>query len=197
MFALVLKTPPAEVTVTLAEAKAHVRQTFTDASEDAKITRLIAAITAEAEKITHRGFVTQTWTWYDHQFPTCHEIELGMGGIQSVTSVKYYDENGTLITLDPARYQVDLKRDPARITRAVGDALWPTTQCGRVNSVEIEFVCGYGAASAVPEGIKEAILLAVGSLYTNREDEVTGTITERLGRTFETMLYPYRVFNLP
>ena len=37
-------------------------------------------------------------------------------------------------------------------------------------AVQIRFVAGYGAAAAVPEDIKEAMLLIIGHLYAHREE---------------------------
>ena len=118
--------------------------------------------------------------------------------MQSITSVKYYDANGTLTTLSGSLYQTDIVSEPARISVSPGGiSLWPSTQIDKINAVEIEFVAGYGNAAAVPPGIKHAVKLAVGSLYGYREDEISGTIISKFDRSFERMLYPYRMFQFP
>ena len=40
----------------------------------------------------------------------------------------------------------------------------------QMGAIQITFDAGYGAASAVPEGIKSWIKLRVGSLYAHREE---------------------------
>lgn len=52
-----------------------------------------------------------------------------------------------------------------------------------------------GPAPMVVNGaIRSAILLMCGHLYANREEEVTGTITARLGMGVTELLLPYRRF---
>lgn len=181
--------------MTPAQAREHLRGVSTD--DDTYLTGLIAAITAEAEAFTQRGFITQTWKHYQDFF---YEpiIEIPIGPIQSITSVKYYDENGTLQTLSGSLYQADLASEPSRILLAPGVSTWPSTQADRVNSVEIEFVVGYGsAATDVPAGIIQACKLAIGTLFNQREDIAVGAISSKLDRSFEMMLYPYRLFRFP
>lgn len=99
---------------------------------------------------------------------TGYEILLPRSPLQAVTSVQYYDTDGTLQTLAPSAYLVDTFSEPARITPAVGTA-WPSTQ-NRANAVLVAFTAGYGASGAVvPQGILHWILLVTATLYENRE----------------------------
>jgi hypothetical protein len=65
-------------------------------------------------------------------------------------------------------YTVDLACEPARITPVFGK-IWPIT-LPQIGAVTVTFDTGYGAASAVPEGLKSWIKLRVGSLYAHREE---------------------------
>ena len=56
----------------------------------------------------------------------------------------------------------------ARVAPAY-DEIWPVVRC-LPEAVQIRFVAGYGAAAAVPEDIKEAMLLIIGHLYAHREE---------------------------
>jgi hypothetical protein len=189
---------PAVEPVSLAEAKAHLRVDVSD--DDALITALIIAARQHAETITRRALVTQSWKGVFDQFPmpgmnissanwygpqwgntpgplsvtrpdgkTGYEITLPMPPLQSVESIKYYDATTqALTTLDPSQYLIDIISEPARITPAYGTS-WPAT-LSRINAVEIAFTCGYGLAVAVPQGIKNWMLVRIGSLYEHREE---------------------------
>ena len=99
---------------------------------------------------------------------TGYEVWLPRSPLQSVSSIQYYDQAGTLQTLDPSAYLVDSFSEPARITPAPATT-WPATQ-NRANAVLITFVAGYGSTgAAVPTGILHWILLMAATLYENRE----------------------------
>lgn len=99
---------------------------------------------------------------------TQFEIYVPKPPLATVDSVKYYDDSGTLQTLDPSVYIVDSTSEPARIVPAVGTS-WPSTQ-NRINSVEVRFTCGYGnSGAAVPAGIRIWMLMMAGTLFENRE----------------------------
>ena len=61
------------------------------------------------------------------------------------------------------------------------------------DAVAVEFRCGYGNPDAVPDSVKRAVLLIVGTLYANRETVVTGTIATELPQSAEWLLGPFRV----
>ena len=186
---------PSVPLISTADARTHLRQTYVDVSDGAKIDSLVAALTYEAEVFCNRGFLNQTWRYYADGFPTdSNEILLYKGPISAVSSVAFYDSVGNWSALETESFQADIISEPGRVKMAAGVNSWPTTQAGRVNSVMIEFVVGYGdTADLVPKGIREAILLQLGSLYTNREDEVMGTISTKLSRNCELALGPYRI----
>ena len=185
---LVLVTAPAEEPLTLAQAKEHLRATTSD--EDALIAMLIRAARRQAESLTHRRLVTQTWDWVLDEFPEwC--VELPYPPLQSVTSVKYIDTAGVEQTLAGSSYQVDAKTQPGRLMPAYG-AVWPSTRTETFNAVTVRLVCGYGLAGAVPEDIKAAMLLMIGHLNEHRE-EVSDFETFEVPRAAEHLLAPYRV----
>ncbi len=184
-----LKTAPTAPILTTQEAKDHLHETLVSVSNDTYIDALVKSATLKAENFLQRKLITQTWTYYADNFPLDgYTIEIPFGKIQSLTSVKYYDSNGTLTTIDPSQYQVDLSGELSRVVPAVDLFSWPSTQAYKINAVEIEFVCGYGAASTnVPADIVEAIKFMVADWYTNREDE------SKISRVAENMLWPYRL----
>lgn len=218
---LKLTTAPTVEPVTLAEAKAHLRQDGTD--EDALITMLITAARLHAENVCRRAFVTQSWDLYLDSFPKYTyygvvpgyvpvdqlpsgwmsmrnyavrfrggKIDLPFPQLQSVDAVKYTDITGTVQTLAPTLYIVDPISEPGCITPAP-DTYWPDTQ-NRVNAVQISFTTGYGAAAAVPAGIKAWILMRIAALYENREEVAVGSRIVVLELPFvDGLLDPYRI----
>ena len=186
---LKLITAASALAVSLAEAKAHVKQDLSD--DDAQITAMITAATEMAEQyMGARSIMPQTWEWSDDYFP--HEIHLGRAPVVSVTSIKYIDFQGVERTLDPSAYVLDNADDctTAEIEPAYGTC-WPIAR-NSDNSVKVRFVTGYANAAAVPEPIKSWIKIMVGAMYANRE-AYTDRKLDRLGFV-DALLDRYKVY---
>lgn len=185
-----LVTPASEDLITLAEAKEHliVDDDFTD--DDAYIARLIDAMTAKVESETESRFVTQTWDWYLDRFPSRDYMEVPYPPLQSVTSITYLDEQGSTQTFANTDYIVDPYSPIGRIALGEGYS-WPGTQ-SVINAVTVKFVCGYGAAAVVPEGLKHALKLYLSLLYENREPIVTGTIVSRIPDSIDALIWDFK-----
>jgi uncharacterized phiE125 gp8 family phage protein len=89
--------------------------------------------------------------------------------LQEVVAVRYTDRDGVEAVLDEALYFVDVVKKPGRLVLNYG-AEWPSVALRPVAGVRVEFVAGYGGASAVPDMVKAAVKLLVGDLYENREN---------------------------
>jgi uncharacterized phiE125 gp8 family phage protein len=159
-----LVTAPTTEPVTLDELKAQVRAEGSD--EDAYLTSLIAAARQLVEVQTRRALITQTWRLTLDYFPG-GTIDLTKVPVQSITSVVYDDTAGTAQTLSASDYVLDADAEPARLYPAYS-LIWPTTRA-MPKSVRVTFVAGYGAASAVPQWAKHAILLTAAHWWMNRE----------------------------
>lgn len=187
--ALIRIAAPASEPLTLAEAKAHCRVDHSD--DDALIAALIVAAREQAEHETGRALVTQTWELVHDAFPEA--FVLRKAPVQSVTSVKYLDSTtGTEQTLNPADYLLDNASEPGYVVPGYGKA-WPASY-GVPNAVRCRYVCGYGLAAAVPQAIKQWMLLAIGTLYAQRETIVAGTVTALPDRFWASLLDPYRLY---
>ena len=184
---LTLVTSPAAEPVSLADAKAHLKVDGTD--DELLIASLIVAARARAEWHTGRAFVTQSWTLWLDAWPASGIVEIPLPPLQSVTQVARYALDDTRSIVDPSVYQVDAASAPARLAGKVDFA--PPTNLRAVNAVEIAFTAGYGAASTVPQPVKQAILQIVADLYTNRGDEA-----DIVSSVAQALLAPYRVFKL-
>lgn len=151
--------------VTLAEARVHLRNDD-ESYDDTYITNLIVTARKLCEKYCNRVFVTQTWQQNESKFGAY--IDLKVNKVQSVTSITYIDIAEVEQTLPTANYQVDLLSDTATIYEGVS-AGFPSISTSTINPIKITYVCGYGLAAAVPQDIKQAILLMISHLYENRE----------------------------
>ena len=145
----------------------------TNTTSDPFLTTLIKSARAAAETELHRYLVTQTLDGYFDKFQTDEPYELRLPPLASVTSITYVDTDGATQTLAANQYLVDAKSEPSRITPAYGCS-WPSTRAQN-NAVIVRFVGGYGAASAVPQCIKNWMLIRIGTLWHNRAALVVGT----------------------
>jgi len=166
--ALTLITAPATEPVTLADAKAHCR--VEHAIDDTLITALIVAARLAAEHDLHRPLITQTWEASFEDFPASgggDGIPLGKYRPIAITHVKYLNLDGVDTTLDPSAYELESVSVPGYVYPIYGTS-WPDAR-QIYNSVRVRFTAGYGAAAAVPQCVKQWMLLMVGAMYTFRE----------------------------
>lgn len=167
-------TPPASEPVTVDEAKAHLRVDGT--YDDTYITMLIKVARQLCESYSGLSFITQEREINLDSFP-CGEIQIPNGPVKSVDDFVYINSDGdaTDLVIDDD-YVIDLKSDIARITKVDS---WPSSKTTS-NAVTISYTAGYAndEHDPVPEVIKQAILLTVGTLYENRQNEVPGSMNE-------------------
>jgi uncharacterized phiE125 gp8 family phage protein len=178
---------PAGQPVTLAEAKAQCRVDHSD--EDTLISGLIAAAVAHVDGYTGvlgRALLTQTWR-VDADEPG--KVVIPLEPVQSV-AVQYVDEAGATQSFT----QFDLVRgDAFPFIQLKDTAVWPDTKT-QPDAFRVTAVVGYGDASAVPQPIKQAILLMVGHLYANRE--AVGESMTAVPMAVDALLAPYRLVGL-
>lgn len=153
----------------------------TNTTTDPELSALISAARTNAEKMTRRALITQTWDLVLDRFPSW-AIDVPKPSLLSVTSITYIDENGDTQTLDAADYRVDTKSLPGRITPAF-DHTWPSTR-DVTNAVTIRFVCGFGAAADVPATIKQWMKLRIKHLWDNRGVMTIGVSSQEFPRDY-------------
>lgn len=175
----VLKTAPASYPITLDEGKRQTRIPIDDNNHDVEVADLIKVATSFIEELTHRKLFTQTWYAYFDRWPGKKYFELPFGSLQSVTAVKYTDVDDSQSAWSSDEYIVGTDYLKGRITLADGYT-WPNETLYPSNPIEIEFVCGYGAAADVPELLKHAIKMYLAEIYENREISIVGTTAEEM-----------------
>jgi uncharacterized phiE125 gp8 family phage protein len=92
------------------------------------------------------------------------QIELPYPPIISVDSIKYLDSSGVEQTIPPAEYVL---YDYGTVGHYVAPVTaWPAASSG----IRITYTAGYGDTAAdVPSDMKAWMLLAIGTMYANRE----------------------------
>lgn len=143
----------------------------TNTTSDPLLGVLIASARAAAEQHLRRYLISQTLDAYFDGFPKNNGGFL-LPPLQSVTSITYVDVDGATQTLSASLYSVDIKSQPARITPAY-DEEWPDTRVQN-NAVIVRFVAGYGAAAAVPQCVKNWMLIRIKTLWDSRGQIVIG-----------------------
>lgn len=165
---------PAEEALTLAEAKTHLKVDYS--TDDTYIETLIKAARKQTEEYTNLSLIDATYEQAFDGFPTADRLNphqslvLWRSPLISVTSVVYTAEDGTSTTESGSNYAVDTYRKPPSVSPVYGYS-WQSAQ-DIPASVVVTFRAGFADADSVPEPIKQAMLLMVGSWYDNREDGV-------------------------
>ncbi|MBY0474213.1 MAG: phage head-tail connector protein [Nitrosomonas sp.] len=183
-------TAPTSEPVTLAEAKAQLR--VTNSYEDALIASLIVAARDLCEAETGRALMPQTWELSLNCFSD--EMCLQHVPVASITSIKYTDADGAEQTLASTEYVLDTSSNwKSRVVLAVGKS-WPQIYSG-INNVRIRYVAGYPNASAVPQSLKQWMLLQISHWFRNRESVSMNGAGAKL-EFVDNLLNAYRIYNL-
>jgi len=186
-----ISVEPSTEPLTLTEAKLYLR--VTHSSEDALITGLITAARIYCETKTRRAFVTKTITQqFRGFFDMISPLVLSHAPVASVSSVTYVDGDGASQTLSSAWYRLvsQAGQKAGRAFLEPTDAFqMPTLDATRAYPVTVTTVCGYGSASAVPDGIKAAMYLMIAEMYETRSESTEKGLKSQT--TVDRLLAPY------
>lgn len=176
-----------EEPITLEQAKQHLRVYGVD--DDAYITMLITAARQMAEgrlnrTIMPRELVATFDSWG-------HALRLFKPPVLSIEAITYIDTEGVEQTLT-AGFLTNLMAEPARVVLDYGSA-WPALQ-SRVGAVTVRYRAGYESGT-VPYPIIQWMLLAIGTMFNNRETLINGVSSAALAGGFvDALLQPYMVY---
>lgn len=185
-------TQPSTEPITLAEAKAHLRVFLPD--DDSYIEDLLIPAARQAiEQRTGRAMMPQRW-------------KIGMDGFCAVTRlpgaplagvhgllIKYFDVNNVEQTVNSTIYTLNRYVEPTQVTLAYGQS-WPAIT-PTAGGVTMEYDVGYADTDAVPAPLKMWMLLAIGTMYENREQCTPGTEIYSIPEDFMGLLWqPYMVY---
>ena len=184
MAGLIVSTEPTAEPLSLQEVKEYLR--VEDATDERVVQPLITAARQFAESHMNRALMQQTFTLtldavVDQNEPlyegmrTAPDINyyknyivLPKSPVQSVTSVKTYDDSDTATTMAATKYYVDTAREPGRIVLRTGETF--PTALRVANAIEVIYVAGYTSAFAIPEPIRLGMLQHIAYMYEHRGD---------------------------
>lgn len=190
--AIYVVSEPAVEPLSTSEAKTHLRVDTTD--DDTYIGSLITLARVAVERRISRSLITQTRALTLSHWPECPwYIRLPMGPVQSITHIKYYDDDDVLQTLSASAYQTDFVSEMPRVALAPGQS-WPEIDIEKLNPITITYVAGYGVAGAnVPQILRHAMLLLIGHLYETREAVSLDNMPRIVPLAFENLLSQYDI----
>ena len=175
--------------LTLAEAKAYLRASINNTTEDDVITMCLKSAIDQCQAYAWLQFINATWSKQFTSWPNSLKpyLELGKGPVNSIVSVKYNDENNQEQTLSEASYTLNEKFKPGRLF------LISTPTLSSVNPyIRVEYVAGFGEQTTdVPNDIKNAIALLCNQMYDNRENDNPNTMPLASERVLARYRYQY------
>jgi uncharacterized phiE125 gp8 family phage protein len=181
-----IKTPPAIELVDGTDVQTFLRLDSSDYND--RLSEMATSARIMAENYTRRAFITQSWELmldYSAVFKNYDYIMLPRPPLQSITSIKTFNDVGAAHTQLSTSYYADVYTEPGRAVLNVG-AVWG--YCRQHNGMLVEYVGGYGDDVAdVPQDIIDAITEAAAYFYTQ------GT-TGVLPPDVITKLQPYRIY---
>jgi uncharacterized phiE125 gp8 family phage protein len=154
--------------ISVDEAKLHFKVTGTD--EDANIAIYLDGAIAACENKLQTAIMDSTFVLYARNF--AQHLSLQKNYVSSITSVKYYDTNGSLTTVSSINYSLQDFKVP-NVLYFNNDYTFPNTD-SREFPVEVTFQAGFTSASSVFPVIRTAVFLEVADRYENRQNEVIG-----------------------
>jgi uncharacterized phiE125 gp8 family phage protein len=180
-----LTSPPTVEPVTLIEAKAHAR--CEHAAEDGLFNRFIAAGRRYVEQACGLALIEQTWRGTWATWPKSG-LMLRPHPVSALTAV-------TIAGVDATALFRLVKGRPALVTLASGASAPPANA-----EITATFKAGFAAdAAAVPEDLKQAILMLVAHWYENREPTAIAANLAVVGDikfTVDALLSPHRALRL-
>lgn len=182
--------------ITLAEARLHIKEPSNITVEDSLITSYIKAADKTTEEKCNLVVSSSTWEGYIDEWPLDifgdSMITINKNPVSSITSVEYYDEDNTEQSLvEGTDYFVDVVGKPARIQMVNTPSLKE-----RVNAIKITFVAGASNADSVDDRIKQIARLVVKGYKQCRVDYVIGRIVSELPRTVKSLMNSLKIDEL-
>ncbi len=194
-----IKTEPLFEPLKNEDVKRQLRLDVGNTDEDLLFDSLIKTARLQAENITGRRFIDQTWYEYYDNWPSEYFC---LSNAPLSTDIKpiitYKDTDSSSVTIGSSIFKTDSVSVTPRIHVDYNED-WPSETLHNVNPIRTEYTAGYGGLSTnVPEPIRHAMALMVGHWYENREDTITtfqsgGLLKIPEGSKF--LLSPYTVFN--
>ncbi len=188
-----ISTAPTGKLLSVEEAKTHARVDTDD--DDIYIDSLIAAATNWVQQYTNRVLITQTLEGYADAVPPDNDFRLIPAPIQTATGfeIDSYTTADLKVLFAATSYRVDMVGSRVHLNWG---CTWPTGGLRSYDAFYVKWTAGYGASSAVPDGLKHAMRLLISLWYENREPLSELTLSDELKFSVTDLLRPYKVFLL-
>ena len=162
--------------IPLAMARTHCRR---GTELDSVLPLYITAARMEAEHVTQRALLEQTWVLQLDEWPSGEDgpgVRLRYAPVLEIVSVTYVDTAGATQTLASSAYVLDARLEPGWLEPADGTE-WPETD-DVINAITITYKAGYGTTanettaqtsggSLVPAPIRRWMLAVIGAIADN------------------------------
>jgi uncharacterized phiE125 gp8 family phage protein len=180
-----LKTAPTFFPVQLSDLKRNLRIGVLDmdTDRDTLLQNLIYAAIDRAQTFTGRQFARATYNLFLDSFTYSpgigtsqysayrnlygdnnDDIEITLGPVIQINSINYYPEGASVMTtIDPSAYQLD----NVELTGRLRFLQTFIADKERLNVINIDFDNGWSSADAIPQCIKDAIILFATDRYLN------------------------------
>lgn len=136
-----------------------------ETDRQAAIEGYIATAVGRAELFTRRRLINREVTILRTGFSSF--LELPIAPVSQVSKVEYMTSDDTWVGLEASTYELDQTGEPNCLVPAQGQT-WPVP-FEKPGNVKITLTAGYGATgAAVPDAIKDAVLLMVANLFHSR-----------------------------
>ena len=209
MAGITVSTEPTAEPLSLQEVKEYLR--VEDSTDERVVQPLISTARQFAELHLNRSLMQQTITLtldaLIEQDQPLYEgmrtapdlnyyknyIVLPRSPVQSVTSVKTFDDNDTATTFAATKYYVDTSREPARIVLRTGETF--PTALRVANAIEVVYVVGYASAFAIPEPIRIGMLQHIAHMYEHRGDMGEYLQAREIPAMLKMLYAPYRIYS--
>lgn len=193
---------PVSEPISLSEARAHLRIVAYGSPEshpdDSYISQLISDAREWVEKYLNRTLATKQIEFYANEFKT--KYDLSLLPIQSVDSITYLADDNTVKTVNPSVYKFKAYESAAKLILASNQQM-PTDLINEEDAITITVTAGYTNGVSpdtypLPHPIKAAMLLIIGHLYENRQEDVLGNTRisfNSLPMGVYNLIQPYRL----
>lgn len=178
---VLIKTPPAFLAITKETLKSKHLRIYGTTLDDSSLDDIyIPSAIDYFEFYTHQALITQTLIQAFDKFPDekyfyLERCSRPINGVltTSIASIKYYNQEGILTTVDPNTYSINHYDLPISVNLKP-DCNWPTDiDLSRVSAVQVEYTTGYGAnEAAVPKAIHHCLAMLVATSFVFREDDL-------------------------
>lgn len=123
--------------------------------------------------------------------PRCRTVPLPRQPVSEITLVQYRQADDTFADLDDGDYHLERSDSPGTHSFLVIDNL-PHWRYGNP-TLKVEFVAGYADPAAVPELIKQDILLMTADMHENRTSQVIGQTVNDLPIGWKLLVNHYGI----